>query len=73
MPTSSPTLTSDDVAAVTGRALHPRVPGRGSVGLEVEWIVGDRADPTRPVSGREVLDAVAGALPCGGSAGRLAG
>ena len=27
----------------------------------------DRADPRRPVPGREVLDAVAGGLPCGGS------
>ena len=69
MPTPSPTLTLEDVVAVIGRALAPRAPARGSVGLEAEWIVVDPADRHRPVPGEEVLDAVAGPLPAGGSVG----
>jgi len=69
MPTTSPTLTVDDAAALIGRALAPVRPGCGSVGLEVEWIVVDRSDPARPVAGDEVLAAADGPLPAGGTVG----
>ncbi len=69
MPTPSPTLTPDEAADLIGRALRSDAPGRGSVGLEVEWIVVDPAEPARAVPGREVLDAVAGPLPGGGTVG----
>jgi len=69
MTTSSPTLTVDAATDLIDRALRPDVPGRGSVGLEVEWIVVDLGDTGRPVGGDEVLSAAAGALPAGGTVG----
>jgi glutamate--cysteine ligase len=69
MPTPSPTLDADAVAGLVGRALVPAGPVRGTVGLEAEWIVVDRAHPARPVGADEVLRAASGALPAGGGAG----
>ena len=69
MPTPSPTLTADAAAELIGRALEPVRPGCGSVGLEVEWIVVDRCDTTRPVAADEVLAAAVGPLPGGGTVG----
>jgi len=69
MPTPSPTLSSEAAAAVIARALCPAGPVRGSVGLEVEWIVVDPDDPARQVPADEVLAAAAGPLPAGGQVG----
>jgi len=62
-------LTEGDAADVIVRGLQPTEPGRGSVGLEVEWIVVDPSDPARPVTGDEVLAATAGPMPAGGRLG----
>jgi len=67
--TPSPTLTEADVVDSVSRALRPSVPGRGTVGLEVEWIVVDGSNPSRVVTGDEVLAAAGGALPGGGGIG----
>jgi len=47
--TSNPGLTLTDASQLVAAALAPRGPERCSVGLEVEWIVADAADSTRPV------------------------
>ncbi len=69
MTESHPALRLDEVTELIAEALRPAEPGRGSVGLEVEWIVIDRAAPARPVPGDEVMAAADGALPAGGSLG----
>jgi len=56
---------TDQIAA----ALTPSEASAGTVGLEVEWIVVDPADPSRPVPGAEVLAAAGGPLPAGGTVG----
>ncbi len=66
MSTTIPTLTEADVVALASRSLQPATPGRGSVALEIEWIIVDSSDRSRPVRCDEVMSAAAGELPCGG-------
>lgn len=69
MPAPCPTLTVDAAGGLIARALRPDGPGRGSVGLEVEWIVVDPGDTGRPVTGDEALSAASGPLPGSGTVG----
>ncbi|MEI7858235.1 MAG: glutamate-cysteine ligase family protein [Acidimicrobiales bacterium] len=63
MTTSTQSMTVADAIEQITAGVRPTDAGRGTVGLEIEWIVIDPVHPTRPVGAEEVLAAADGPLP----------
>ena len=66
MTTSTQSMTVTDAVEQITAGVRPTDSGRGTVGLEIEWIVVDPVHPTRPVGVDEVLAAADGPLPSDG-------